>query len=128
MADDAPLQSLVKGYSIWAKRFFIDDLKHLVDCPPEGLVPLPSAQGLRHRVHVADQLPVIRGYDGIADTAQRAEEVGLGRVQRTTNDTDQAADGAEQDQVNQGGCVFDTKGIRRRQEVVQLEESRAKRG
>jgi hypothetical protein len=109
MADDASLQSLVEGKFHMGQRFFIDDLKHLVDGPPESLVLLPSAQGFRHRVHVADELSVVRGHDGIADTAQRAEEVGLGRVQRTTNDTNQAADGAEQDQVNQGGRAFERR-------------------
>src|SRR5690242_12113497 len=99
----------------------VDDLKHLVDHPPESLVPLPTAQGFRYRVHVANQFSVVRGYDGVADAAERTKEVGLGRVQRTTNDSDQAANGAEQEQVNQGGDAVNAKGVRRRQEVVQLE-------
>ena len=80
MAHNASPQSLVERKFHMGQGFLIDDLKHLVDGPPECLVLLPSAQGLRHRVHIANQLPVVGGYDGVTDTAQRGEEIGLGGV------------------------------------------------
>ncbi len=120
MAHDAMPQGRLYGKSHGEQRFFIDEVKHVVDGSPGGFFHGPPAQRLGNGVHVTDHLFFIRGHDAVANTAQRAGEPFPGCVQRTTNHGDHASDGHKQNQVNQRRSRFDAEGIGRRQKEIEL--------